>query len=191
VPDGSRHGSPLGRRRVSPVPTTAVPAFRVPYAAGFVGAASPRASHLPWPSPNRPGLGSRLVPSRGFSSRRGRLRVMLRTAGRPPLHVLVGAAMLGPQKKRRLDAPVITSLEQLVPPDNFYRQLEAQLDLSFVRDWVGDKYAERGRPSIDPVVFFKLEHILFFEGLRSERKLIETAQLHLAHRWYLGYALDE
>src|ERR671932_448390 len=28
-------------------------------------------------------------------------------------------------------------------------------------------------------------------GLRSERRLIATASLHLAHRWYLGYALDE
>src|SRR5581483_10394265 len=68
---------------------------------------------------------------------------------------------------------------------------EARLDLSFVRDWVVDKYAARGRPSIDPVVFFKFQLILFFEGLRSERKLIETASLHLAHRWYLGYALGE
>jgi Transposase domain (DUF772) len=30
-----------------------------------------------------------------------------------------------------------------------------------------------------------------FEGIRSERQLIETASLNLAHRWYLGYALDE
>src|SRR5687768_14386508 len=28
-------------------------------------------------------------------------------------------------------------------------------------------------------------------GLRSERQLIATASLHLAHRWYLGYGLDE
>jgi hypothetical protein len=41
------------------------------------------------------------------------------------------------------------------------------------------------------VVFFKLQLVMFFEGIRSERKLIETANLHLAHRWYLGYALDE
>ena len=40
-------------------------------------------------------------------------------------------------------------------------------------------------------MFFKLQLILFFEGLRSERKLIETASLNLAHRWYLGYTLDE
>jgi hypothetical protein len=32
---------------------------------------------------------------------------------------------------------------------------------------------------------------MFFEGIRSERELIETATLNLAHRWYLGYALDE
>ena len=99
--------------------------------------------------------------------------------------------MLGPQKVRDLDRPVLASLEALVPEDNFDRQLEAKLQLSFVREWVGALYAERGRPSIDPVVFFKLQLILFFEGLRSERKLIETATLHLAHRWYLGYALDE
>ncbi len=32
---------------------------------------------------------------------------------------------------------------------------------------------------------------MFVEGIRSERQLIETASLNLAHRWYLGYALDE
>jgi Transposase DDE domain/Transposase domain (DUF772) len=40
-------------------------------------------------------------------------------------------------------------------------------------------------------VFFKLQLVMFFEGIRSERKLIATAGLSLAHRWYLGYALDE
>jgi transposase len=99
--------------------------------------------------------------------------------------------MLGPAKPRRLEQPIAVSLEALVPADNFYRHLEATLDLSFVRAWVQDRYAERGRPSIDPVVFFKLQLIMFFEGIRSERQLIATASLHLAHRWYLGYALDE
>jgi transposase len=99
--------------------------------------------------------------------------------------------MLGPPKPRRLDQPIAVSLEALVPRDNFYRHLEATLDLSFVRAWTRELYAERGRPSIDPVVFFKLQLVMFFEGLRSERKLIEIASLNLAHRWYLGYALDE
>src|SRR5687768_8725981 len=99
--------------------------------------------------------------------------------------------MLGPPKPRRLDESIGVSLEELVPANNFYRHLEAQLDPSFVRAWVEDCYAERGRPGIDPAVFFKLQLIMFFEGIRSERQLIEIASLHLAHRWYLGYALDE
>src|SRR5829696_1326632 len=99
--------------------------------------------------------------------------------------------MLGPAKPRRLDEPIVVSLEDLVPADHFYRHLEAKLDLSFVRAWTQELYADRGRPSIDPVVFFKLQLILFFEGNRSERQLIATASLNLAHRWYLGYALDE
>jgi transposase len=47
------------------------------------------------------------------------------------------------------------SLEELVPKDNFYRRLDATLDLSFIRDLVRDCYASSGRPSVDPVVFFK------------------------------------
>ncbi len=62
--------------------------------------------------------------------------------------------MLGPTKPRRLDQPIAASPESLVPADHFYRHLEARLDLSFVREWVRECYAERGRPSIDPVVFF-------------------------------------
>src|SRR5215210_21672 len=99
--------------------------------------------------------------------------------------------MLGSPKPRRLDEPIAVSLEVLVPANNFYRHLEAKFDLGFVRDWAHDLYADRGRPSIDPVVFFKLQLVMFFEGIRSERQLIETASLNLAHRWYLGYALDE
>src|ERR687890_74893 len=99
--------------------------------------------------------------------------------------------MLGPAKPRRLDQPIAVSLEDLVPQDHFYRHLEATLDLSFVREWTRELYAERGRPSVDPVVFFKLQLVMFFEGIRSERQLIATASLNLAHRWYLGYALDE
>src|SRR3954462_14179338 len=99
--------------------------------------------------------------------------------------------MLGPPKPRHLDKLIAVSLESLIPQDNFYRHLEGKLDLSFVRDWARERYAERGRPSIDPVVFFTLQLIMFFEGIRSERQLIETASLNLAHRWYLGYALDE
>ena len=63
--------------------------------------------------------------------------------------------MLGPPKARRLDRPVLVSLEDQVPADHCYRHLEAVLDLRFVRDLVRDRYASGGRPGLDPVVYFK------------------------------------
>jgi transposase len=90
--------------------------------------------------------------------------------------------MLGPPKPRRLDQPIALSLEDLVPRNHFYCHMEAKLNLEFFRDWAQERHADRGRPSIDPFVFFKLQLAMFFEGIRSERKLIEKACLHLAHR---------
>jgi len=76
-------------------------------------------------------------------------------------------------KVRRFDPlPYEISLEDLVPKDGFYRRLEAALDLSFVRDLVRPLYAKGGRPSVDPVVFFRLQLVMFFEGIRSERELM-------------------
>src|SRR5688572_22174141 len=68
--------------------------------------------------------------------------------------------MLG-QKTKAFKDHLAVSLEALVPPDHFYRQLETKLDLTFVRALVQDQYAAgMGRPSLDPVVFFKLQLIM-------------------------------
>ena len=98
--------------------------------------------------------------------------------------------MLG-HKAREFKQHKSISLEDLVPDDNFYRQVERTIDLSFVRELAGEFYSSIGRPSVDPVVFFKLQLIAFFEGIRSERQLMEAVSLNLAHRWYIGYDLDE
>jgi len=90
--------------------------------------------------------------------------------------------------KQRSFAPIVNvSLEDLVPQDHFYRHLERTLDLSFVREFVQETHAAGGRPSIDPVVFFKLQLVLFFEGIRAARQLIRHAVDRLSVLWYLGY----
>src|SRR5579864_1623409 len=94
--------------------------------------------------------------------------------------------------KARIFAPIaVVSLEDLVPLSHFYRHLDHVLDLSFVRDLVKPTYARGGRPSIDPVVFFKLQLVMFFEDIRSERLLMQLVADKLSVRWYLGYNLDE
>ena len=72
--------------------------------------------------------------------------------------------MMG-SKERRFASLVNVSVEQLVPQDHFYRHVERVLDLSFVLEFVHETYAGGGRPSIDPVVFFKLQLVMFFEGI--------------------------
>src|SRR5713226_2731868 len=94
--------------------------------------------------------------------------------------------------KARIFAPIaVVSLENLVPSNHFYRHLDHVLDLSFVRDLVKETYAHGGRPSIDPVVSFKLQLVMFFEDIRSERLLMQLVADKLSVRWYVGYNLDE
>src|SRR5829696_3953421 len=99
--------------------------------------------------------------------------------------------MMGIKEREFRPLPTNLSLEEFVPKDNFYRCLEERLDLSFVRELVADRYAAMGRTSIDPVVFFRLQLVMFFEDIRSERRLMEIAADRLSIRWYLGYDLDE
>jgi transposase len=63
-----------------------------------------------------------------------------------------------------------------------YRRLEAMLDLSFVRELVAPLYAGGGRPSVDPSVFFKLQLVMFFEDIRSERQLMGMVSDRLSLR---------
>ena len=87
-----------------------------------------------------------------------------------------GKATIMMGKKERSCAPLVNvSLEALVPPDHFYRHLERSLDLSFVREFVQKTCACKGRPSIDPVVFFKLQLVISvlknsFAELSSKRQ---------------------
>jgi transposase len=91
--------------------------------------------------------------------------------------------MMGTKERNFQPLPEDISLEDLVPEDNFYRRLQRQLDLPFVRDLMENLYAASGRPSVDPEVFFRLRLVIFYEGIRSERELMRIVSDHLSVRW--------
>jgi transposase len=99
--------------------------------------------------------------------------------------------MMGTKERNFQPLPENISLEDLVPVDNFYRRLQEKLNLSFVRELVEDRYAASGRPSIDPEVFFRLQLVMFYEGIRSERELMRVVSDRLSVRCYIGYDLHE
>ena len=83
------------------------------------------------------------------------------------------------------------SLEDLVPANNFYRELDKILDLNFIYKKCAALYGTTGNKSIDPVVFFKANLFGFFEDIISDRELIRRLSDSLAARLYLGYDIDE
>lgn len=83
------------------------------------------------------------------------------------------------------------TIDDLVEQDNIYRQIDQILDLSFVYKECEKLYGNTGKPSIDPVVFFKLELYGYLENIISDRELIRKASDSLAARYFIGYDIDE
>jgi len=83
------------------------------------------------------------------------------------------------------------SLDRFVPQDHIIRKIHDVLDLSSLYTATKPYYAHDGKPSIDPIVLFKLYIIRYFFGIPSERRILKEVQVNLAYRWYLGYDLDE
>ena len=66
------------------------------------------------------------------------------------------------------------SLEQMVSQDHLLRQIDAAINFNKVYEFVEDLYCQdNGRPSIDPVVLFKIVLLQHIYGIRSLRRTLE------------------
>lgn len=83
------------------------------------------------------------------------------------------------------------SLDALVPKEHIIRKIDAAIDFSFIYEKVKPLYSSIGKPSIDPVVLFKIILIQYLFGVRSMRQTIQEIEVNLAYRWFLGYGLEE
>lgn len=82
---------------------------------------------------------------------------------------------------------ILYTMEDLVPENSLYRKIDKYIDFSFIYDEVKDLYcSDNGRPSIDPVVLFKLVFIEALDGLKSMRKTCEKIKVDAEYRWFLG-----
>src|SRR5919106_4202397 len=83
------------------------------------------------------------------------------------------------------------SLDRLVPEDHLLRQIDSAVDFAFIRPLCRPFYSHTGRPSVDPVVLFKMLLVGYLYGITSERRLAHELNLNLAYRWFLGYDFDQ
>lgn len=83
-------------------------------------------------------------------------------------------------------------LEDLVPQGHLLRKIQKHVDFSFILEKVKPYYCEdNGRPSIDPIMLFKMMFIGYLYGVRSERQLEQEIQLNVAYRWFVGLGLTD
>ena len=84
------------------------------------------------------------------------------------------------------------SLDAMVPEDHLLRKIDAVIDFDGIYDIVKDLYCEdNGRPSIDPVVLFKIVLIQHIYGISSLRRTLDEINMNMAYRWFLGYAIND
>lgn len=82
---------------------------------------------------------------------------------------------------------LMTTMEEIVPQDSLFRKIDKYIDFTFIYDEVKDLYCENnGRPSIDPVILFKLVFIQALDGIKSMRKTCEKIKVDAEYRWFLG-----
>lgn len=82
--------------------------------------------------------------------------------------------------------------EMLVPEDHLLRKIDAAIDFQQIYKIVEDLYcSNNGRPSVDPVVLFKIVLLQHLYGIRSLRQTIADINMNIAYRWFLGYSLTE
>ena len=86
----------------------------------------------------------------------------------------------------------IVDTESLVPKDHLLRKIDAAVDFNRLYEMVEPLYSEdNGRPSVDPVVLFKMVLIQHLYGIRSLRQTMKDAEVNVAYRWFLGYTMSQ
>src|SRR5262249_39908330 len=75
-------------------------------------------------------------------------------------------------------------LDDRVPKNHLLRRINAFVTaaLADVHEKLDPYYSEIGRPSVDPELMIRMLIIGYCYGLRSERKLTQEVELHLAYR---------
>jgi transposase len=84
-------------------------------------------------------------------------------------------------------------IDDRIPKNHLLRRINAFMTeaLAFVHEQLDPYYGEIGRPSVDPELMIRMLIIGYCYGLRSERKLTQEVELHLAYRWFCRLDLND
>jgi transposase len=94
---------------------------------------------------------------------------------------------------RRAMEFVLSISARRVPKDHLLSRIDkfVKTALADIHEQLEPYYSEIGRPSVDPELMIRMLIVGYRYGLRSERRLTQEVELHLAYRWFCGLDLDD
>jgi transposase len=101
--------------------------------------------------------------------------------------------MMGRQGGDQSHLFYLFNLEERIPERHLLRRINPVVTrvLEELRGKLKPFYSEIGRPSVDPELMLRMLIVAYSYGIRSERRLCEEVELHLAHRWFCRLGLDD
>ena len=101
--------------------------------------------------------------------------------------------MMGRQNSDQASLFYAFRLDDRVPKDHLLRRINVfvMAALGGMHARLKSYYSEIGRPSIDPELMIRMLIVGYCYGLRSERRLTQEVELHLAYRWFCRLDLDD
>jgi transposase len=84
-------------------------------------------------------------------------------------------------------------LEDRIPENHLLRRMNVfvTVALADLHKELEPHYSDIGRPSIDPELIIRMLIVGYCYGIRSERRLCQEVELHLAYRWFCKLDLDD
>jgi transposase len=100
--------------------------------------------------------------------------------------------MMGRQNVDQSELFYLFNLEARIPAHHLLRRINPVVTqiMAELCKKLGPFYSEIGRPSIDPELMIRMLIVGYCYGIRSERRLCEEVELHLAYRWFCRLDLD-
>ena len=81
-------------------------------------------------------------------------------------------------------------MEEIVLGCSLFRKIDKYIDFTFIHDKVKDLYCENnGRPSIDPVMLFKIVFIQALDGIKSMRQTCKKLKVDTDIDGFQGFYL--
>src|SRR5438128_1340929 len=101
--------------------------------------------------------------------------------------------MMGQQTSDQSQLFYLFNLEGRIPAGHLLRRINPIVTrlLAGMREKLAPFYSDIGRPSVDPELMIRMLIVGYCYGIRSERKLCQEVELHLAYRWFCTLDLDD